>query len=201
MQEIERKFLVDITKLPGCLKPMKIAQGYLNTDPDRTVRIRIADTKGFITIKGKSSENGLSRYEWEREISLVSAMKLFELCTQKVEKIRYHMIHQQKLWEIDVFQGLNKGLVVAEIELQSEDESFEAPEWVTEEVTGNPKYYNSNLGTNPYQWWVHRPKITDPRKWLANVEESKKFQNWCKEKGYFPHTKYFEAWKAALESQ
>lgn len=154
MVEIERKFLIDTTKLPGCLTPIRIAQGYLNPDPDRTVRIRVAGDKGFITIKGKSSDNGLSRYEWEKEIDVNEALDLFDMCTAAIQKSRYHMIHQGKLWEIDVFHGLNEGLVVAEIELTSETESFSLPEWVTKEVTGDPDYYNSNLSINPYKLWI-----------------------------------------------
>jgi len=154
MVEIERKFLIDTTKLPGCLTPIRIAQGYLNQDPDRTVRIRVAGDKGFITIKGKSSDNGLSRYEWEKEIDVNEALDLFDMCTAAIQKSRYHMIHQGKLWEIDVFHGLNEGLVVAEIELTSETESFSLPEWVTKEVTGDPDYYNSNLSINPYKLWI-----------------------------------------------
>jgi adenylate cyclase len=145
MIEIERKFLVDTTKLPGCIIPTRIAQGYLNTDKDRTVRIRIAGDKGFITIKGKSSDNGYSRFEWENEIPVDHAEKLLALCTNILAKDRYHMIHQGKLWEIDVFDHELLGLVVAEIELTSEQEGFNMPPWVTKEVTGDPRYYNSNL--------------------------------------------------------
>lgn len=154
MIEIERKFLIDQSMLPGCLIPTRIAQGYLNQDPDRTVRIRIAGDKGFITIKGRSSTNGLSRYEWEQEIDLNHALDLFDLCTATLQKSRYHMYHQGRLWEIDVFHGLNEGLVVAEIELTSETESFNLPLWVTKEVTGDPDYYNSNLSINPYKLWI-----------------------------------------------
>jgi CYTH domain-containing protein len=153
MIEIERKFLIDATMLPGCLTPTRIAQGYLNQDPDKTVRIRIAGDKGFITIKGKSSDNGLSRYEWEKEIDLNDAKDLLGMCSNIIDKSRYHMIHQGKLWEIDVFHGLNEGLVVAEIELTSETELFNLPEWITQEVTGNPDYYNSNLAVCPFKWW------------------------------------------------
>jgi len=154
MIEIERKFLVDASKLPGCLIPIRIAQGYLNQDPDRTVRIRMAGDKGFLTIKGRSSDNGLSRYEWEKEIDSNDARDLLGMCSNVLDKSRYHMIHQGKLWEIDVFHGMNEGLVVAEIELTSETESFNLPEWITQEVTGDSDYYNSNLSINPYKLWI-----------------------------------------------
>lgn len=153
MIEIERKFLVDTTKLPGCLIPTRIAQGYLNQDPDRTVRVRLAGEQAFLTVKGKSTDNGLSRFEWEKTIDRVAAEGLMELCSDIIDKSRYHMMHQGKLWEIDVFHGNNEGLVVAEIELTSETESFNLPEWVTKEVTGDVRYYNSSLSVRPYTGW------------------------------------------------
>lgn len=143
--EIERKFLVDKTKLPGCLTPSRIIQGYLNADKERTVRIRLAGKQAFLTIKGKSSDNGLSRLEWEVPIDPNDAATLLGLCINIIAKDRYHMIHQGKLWEIDVFDHELFGLVVAEIELTSETEQFNLPPWVTKEVTGDPRYYNSNL--------------------------------------------------------
>lgn len=154
MIEIERKFLVDWGRMPHCMKPRPISQGYLSSDPNRTVRVRLFDGKAFLTIKGKSSDDGLSRYEWEQEIDPIEGQTLLGMCTQVLIKTRYHMIHQGKLWEIDVFHGRNEGLVVAEIELTSETESFNLPLWVTKEVTGNPDYYNSNLAINPYKWWL-----------------------------------------------
>lgn len=158
MNEIERKFLIDVPKFlevyrPIMLDSIEITQGYLNQDPNRTVRIRFGNYKAFITVKGKSSENGLSRFEWEKEIDVLDAKQMMIMCTGIISKTRYHVTHEGKLWEIDAFHGDNDGLVVAEVELTSEDEKIEIPAWVTKEVTGDPKYYNSNLSANPYKGW------------------------------------------------
>lgn len=154
MQEIERKFLVRPELLPGCLKPLPIAQGYLSSAPERTVRVRIAGEGAFITVKGISSEDGLSRFEWEQAISVEDAYCLLDLCEPgAIVKKRYYMLHQRQLWEIDAFEGENAGLWVAEIELSSTDEEVPLPPWVAEEVTGDPKYYNSNLAMHPYSEW------------------------------------------------
>jgi adenylate cyclase len=151
--EIERKFLVDTSRLPGCLKQTPIAQGYLSIDKDRTVRIRVANNKGYMTVKGPSSENGLTRFEWEHKIPAADAAAMMFLCEDAIVKTRSHMIVNGHLWEIDTFDGLNKGLVVAEIELTHEDEIFTIPDWVTKEVTGDVRYYNSSLLNNPYTRW------------------------------------------------
>lgn len=155
--EIERKFLVKEIP-PG--RPMRITQGYLSQDPERTVRVRVYTTGvrnriscSQITIKGKSTPDGLSRSEWEYKIPVDEGLEMLKLCTGVIDKTRYHLMHDEKLWEIDVFHGDNRGLVVAEVELSSEDESIILPAWITQEVTGDPKYYNSNLIQNPYKDW------------------------------------------------
>ncbi|MDR5591271.1 CYTH domain-containing protein [Christiangramia sp. SM2212] len=155
MQEIERKFLVksDNFKKLASEKTLFV-QAYLNTDPERTIRIRISGDKAFMTIKGKSSENGLSRFEWETEIDLDEAKELLNLCEPgKIEKFRYLVSAGNHTYEVDEFLEDNKGLVLAEIELENEDDEFEKPEWLGEEVTGNLDYYNSNLIAKPYKNW------------------------------------------------
>lgn len=153
MLEIERKFLVDVNKLPGCLQPVHIAQGYLCDDPKRTVRVRVADLKGYMTVKGLSSPNGLSRFEWEKEIPFNEAMMLLNMCDYRLHKDRYVMVVAGKTWEIDVFRDFHEGLVIAEIELNSEDEEFVRPDWLLAEVTGHKQYYNSHLIKCKKEWW------------------------------------------------
>lgn len=155
MEEIERKFLVkSIDFINNSSKHQRIVQGYLNSNPERTVRIRIKDKKGFITIKGKGNESGTTRFEWEKEIELVDAEALLQLCESGIiDKIRYEILVENHLFEVDVFSGENKGLVLAEIELTNENESFKKPNWLGEEVTGNKKYYNSYLSKNPFCQW------------------------------------------------
>ena len=146
MQEIERKFLVDPAAWEAVEKPqpVKIAQGYLLTDPEKTVRVRIKGSKGFLTIKGKT--RGITRSEFEYEIPLSDAEELLQNFTDKaLFKDRYEIPHDGKVWEVDVFHGKLDGLVLAEIELQSEDETFKKPDWATKEVSSDPTYYNSNL--------------------------------------------------------
>jgi len=155
MTEIERKFLVRSNdfKKEASRKTLFI-QAYLNTHPERTIRIRISDDKAFMTIKGKSSKNGLSRYEWEKEIPLNEAQELLELCEPgKIEKYRYYVNVGDHMYEVDEFLGDNQGLVLAEVELQDEEEDFEKPDWLDKEVTGNLDYYNSNLIAKPYKNW------------------------------------------------
>ncbi len=145
--EIERKFLVvsDAFK-PESRRHYNISQGFLNRDKHRTVRIRIKDDKGFITVKGISSADGLSRLEWEKEIILDEAKELLKLCEGHIiSKTRYEVKVGNKLYEVDEFHGKHKGLCIAEIELNHTDESFQKPEWIGEEVTGNKAYYNSQL--------------------------------------------------------
>ncbi|MCG9971091.1 CYTH domain-containing protein [Christiangramia crocea] len=155
MTEIERKFLVKSDEFKQQADKKKlIIQAYLNTHPERTIRIRINDDEAFITIKGKSSEDGLSRFEWEKEIPVKEARKLLQICEPgKIEKYRYHVDIGEHTYEIDEFLEENEGLVLAEIELEKEDEQFEKPEWLGEEVTGNLDYYNSKLIENPYKNW------------------------------------------------
>ena len=154
--EIERKFLVQNTDFKtACFDIKYMKQGYLNSDKLRTVRIRISNTQGFITIKGKSNENGTSRYEWEKEISISEAEDLMILCEPNlIEKKRYLIKAQQHIFEVDEFLGDNLGLIVAEIELNSENESFKKPAWLGEEVTGDSKYYNSSISKLPFKNWI-----------------------------------------------
>lgn len=155
MIEIERKFLVKskVFKKEASSEE-RISQGFLNTDPERTVRVRIKGNKGFLTIKGKSNTSGTSRFEWEKEIPFKEAEDLLLLCEKEsIEKIRFQVVSGAHTFEIDEFQGVNEGLIVAEIELQNENESFERPHWLGDEVTGEIKYYNSQLSKNPFKNW------------------------------------------------
>ena len=149
--EIERKFLVQGEYKPLAIAKHAIKQGYLSKDPERTVRIRIKDELAFITIKGKSSKSGMSRFEWEKEIPVAEAEELLKLCLPAViEKTRYIIPEYSGLiFEVDEFYGLHKGLVLAEIELPSESHTFVYPDWLGQEVTGLPQYYNSYLSSNP----------------------------------------------------
>lgn len=154
--EIERKFLVKSTAFKEqSYQKITIKQGFLNTDKNRTVRVRISDTKGFLTIKGKSNVTGTSRFEWEKEIPLNEAEQLLLLCEHSViDKIRYLIKNEHHVFEVDEFYGDNEGLIVAEIELQYEAEAFEKPLWLDKEVTGNVRYYNSNLSKYPFKSWI-----------------------------------------------
>jgi adenylate cyclase len=155
MQEIERKFLVrnNLFKFLAAAKK-NIAQGYLNTNPERTVRIRIANEKAFLTIKGIGNESGMTRFEWEKEIPLDEAKSLLLLCEKGViEKTRYEIPVGNHLYEVDEFYGENQGLIVAEIELTAENEAFEKPDWLGIEVTNNERYYNAYLSRNPFKDW------------------------------------------------
>ncbi|SFV60476.1 hypothetical protein MNB_SV-3-1008 [hydrothermal vent metagenome] len=151
--EIERKFLIDTDKLPPLTNGYTIKQGYIQTLEHTTVRVRIRNTQAFLTIKGKSV--GASRLEFEYSIPLQDAKDMLDaLCqTSVIEKTRYLVEHEEYVWEIDVFEGSNKGLVVAEVELDSEEEVFTLPSWVTKEVTDDIRYFNSNLVSNPYTKW------------------------------------------------
>lgn len=153
--EVERKFLVkneDFKRL--AIKSYKIAQGYLSSVPERTVRVRLTDEKGFLTIKGGSDSEGITRFEWEKEIESDEAKELLRLCEPGVIiKSRYLVSVGTHVFEVDVFEGENKGLIVAEIELNSEDELFEKPDWLGKEVTGEEKYYNASLSRYPYKDW------------------------------------------------
>lgn len=153
--EIERKFLVTSdTYKQVATSQSRIAQGFLNTDPSRTVRVRIMGEKGFLTVKGASNDSGTTRFEWEIEISVNEATNLIDLCESGIlEKTRYEVPSGKHIFEVDEFLGENKGLVVAEVELNHEDERFEKPDWLGEEVTGQKKYYNSQLSKNPFSSW------------------------------------------------
>lgn len=155
MNEIERKFLVTSTEFQSeSKKSNRIVQGYLNSNPERTVRIRIKGTQAFITIKGKGNESGTTRFEWEKEIKVTEAEQLLLLCEDGViDKVRYEIPFGKHLYEVDVFEGDNKGLIIAEIELEDENESFEKPNWLGAEVTGDDRYYNASLSTSSYKNW------------------------------------------------
>ena len=153
-KEIERKYLIDHKKWQEAEKPsgQLYRQGYLLTDPQKTIRVRITETCGFLTIKGLSV--GATRPEYEYEIPISDATELLDkFSISELSKIRYKILFQNKIWEVDEFLGDNSGLIVAEIELQSEDEHFERPAWIDKEVTGEEKYYNSNLTITPYKNW------------------------------------------------
>lgn len=153
--EIEKKFLVspdiDIDSLG---EAVEITQGYLSSVKERTVRVRIKGDKGFLTIKGISNTSGTTRYEFEKEISLKEAKELLTICEQPIlSKTRTDVKVGNHTFEVDRFLLQNEGLIVAEIELKSEDEEFEKPTWLGDEVTGDLKYYNSKLIKNPYKNW------------------------------------------------
>lgn len=155
LQEIERKFLVtsDVYKKEASGSE-RIVQGFLNKDPERTVRVRIKGNRGFLTVKGKSTDGGLSRFEWEREIPVEEAQALLELCEPGIiDKTRYVVKVDHHQYEVDEFYGENEGLIVAEIELDSPEERIERPSWLGEEVTGEGKFYNSQLSKFPYKNW------------------------------------------------
>ena len=150
-QEIERKFLVKGEYQSLATQSHRITQGYISSHPERNVRIRIKEDKGFLTIKGKGNESGTTRFEWEKEISLAEAKELMKLCEPGViDKTRFLIPIGAHIFEVDEFYGENDGLTMAEIELSSEDETFQKPEWLGDEVTGDIKYYNSQLMKNPF---------------------------------------------------
>lgn len=153
--EIERKFLVKGNFKGLAVNSYKIAQGFLSTVPERTVRVRIKNDKGFITVKGIGNESGTSRFEWEKEISLIDAENLLKICEPIIiEKIRYIIPEKNGLFfEVDKFLGENEGLLIAEIELPNEDFKFAKPNWLGDEVTGETKYYNSVIAKKPYKSW------------------------------------------------
>jgi len=152
--EIERKFLVRGEFKESATEESEILQGYLCSLPDRTVRVRVRGDRGYITIKGKTGKSGIDRYEWEKEIPVEDARELIRLCEPfPVKKTRYIVPHEGHLFEVDVFHGENKGLIVAEIELSSADEEFIRPPWLGEEVSGDKRYYNASLSAKPYKRW------------------------------------------------
>lgn len=155
MIEIERKFLVTSTDfISQAFAQNRIAQGYISKNPERTVRVRIKGEKGFLTIKGKGNESGMSRFEWEKEIPVQEAQQLMHLCEKgTIDKTRYEIHSGNHVIEVDVFYGENEGLIMAEIELSSESEAFLKPEWLGEEVTSDVRYYNGYLSEHPFKNW------------------------------------------------
>ena len=155
LQEIERKFKVKSnTYKTLATKIVRITQGYLNSVPERTVRVRVKGDEAFLTIKGGSNESGTTRFEWEKAIAVADAEQLLTLCEKGViDKTRYLVPCGELCFEVDEFYGDNEGLVMAEIELPDEKATFARPEWLGEEVTGDKRYYNSMLMKNPYKNW------------------------------------------------
>jgi len=153
-KEIERKFLVKGNFKDQAVKGTRIVQGYLSSVPERTVRVRIKGDKGYLTIKGIGNASGASRFEWEKEIPVNEAEELLKICEPGViDKTRYNVKVGNHTFEVDEFYGENEGLVIAELELSSEDEPFPKPQWLGKEVTGDTKYYNAMLMKNPFTKW------------------------------------------------
>ena len=156
MLEVERKFLVVGDFKSRATSSTHIAQGYIASGNGRTVRVRIRGDKGYLTIKGPSNMAGLARFEWEKEITLEEAKALMSICEPGiVEKTRWLVPagDGRHTWEVDVFEGENEGLIMAEIELESEDDTFEKPAFIGREVTGDRRYYNSHMRRYPYKLW------------------------------------------------
>ena len=152
-EEIERKFLVVGDGWRNTAEAEPLRQGFLSTEPERTVRVRLAGSRGSLTIKGKTI--GARRQEFEYEIPGADAQRMLDTLCQRplIEKVRYRLCVGRHIWEVDVFEGENAGLVIAEVELESEDEAFEKPDWAGEEVTDDPRYFNSNLVAKPFRTW------------------------------------------------
>jgi len=153
--EIEHKFLVKGDFKPFATQALRIRQGYLCADRIRTVRVRTKGDKGFITVKGRPKAGELGRFEWEKEISVEEALSLLNLADPgQIDKTRYIIPAEDgHIWEVDEFYGDNEGLIIAEVELGSEEERFELPEWVGEDVSSDHRYYNSHLCVHPYKTW------------------------------------------------
>jgi len=152
--EIERKFLINGDYKKHAVKSLTIKQGYISTVHGITVRVRLKDKKGYLTIKGSTGESGLSRYEWEKEIAYEEADELLRLCDSGIiDKTRYIIPAGNYTWEVDEFHGENEGLFIAEIELKSESDTFSVPDWLGQEVTGDLRYYNSYIAKNPFTRW------------------------------------------------
>ena len=154
--EIERKYLVNNDTFKRLShKAIRITQGYLNSDKARTVRVRMMGDQGFLTIKGLSDQAGLSRFEWEKEISMSEAQDLLKLCEPGViDKTRYLVEYQKQIFEVDEFYGENQGLIVAELELTTALQAVSKPDWLGDEVTGDKRYYNSTLMKTPFTQWA-----------------------------------------------
>ncbi|WP_336375865.1 CYTH domain-containing protein [Altibacter sp. HG106] len=155
MQEIERKYLVNSNSYRSEARcRYQIVQGYLNTHPERSVRVRVKDQKGYITVKGKSNEAGTLRLEWEYPIPAEEAEALLALCEPgQIDKIRYEIAYEGLIFEVDEFFGENEGLVLAEVELTQEDQPVAKPTWLGKEVTGEVRYYNAYLLKHPFNTW------------------------------------------------
>jgi CYTH domain-containing protein len=152
--EIERKFLVTGPYRDLATHTERIVQGYLSSVPERSVRVRIAGEHAYLTVKGRGSASGVSRFEWEREIPVADAEALLALCEPGViDKVRHTVPDGGHTFEVDEFHGSNEGLVIAELELQAEDEVFSRPAWLGDEVTGDFRYYNASLARRPYSTW------------------------------------------------
>lgn len=152
--EIERKFLVRATFKEFAQRSVYIVQSYLSINPKCSIRVRICEDKAYLTIKGESSKSGLSRYEWEKELDLNEARELMNLSEfEPIEKRRYYIPQGKHCYEVDEFTAKNQGLIIAEVELDAEDEEVEKPKWLGREVTGNPAYYNVHLQLKPYSEW------------------------------------------------
>ena len=160
-KEIERKFLVNDDTFKTLANGTRYRQGYLNSAKERVVRVRTIDGKGFLTIKGITT--GATRVEYEYEIPVDEAEAMLDALCEKplIEKNRYKIQSGDLTWEIDEFFGDNQGLILAEVELASEDQRYEKPDWIGEEVTGDPKYFNANLIEHPYKNWHH--SLSAPR--------------------------------------
>lgn len=151
-KEIERKFLVKNSDYQQLANGTLYKQGYLNSQKERVVRVRTIDDKGYLTIKGQTT--GITRLEFEYDVPQKDALKMLSLCEQPIiEKHRYKVNYKGFIWEIDEFHGVNEGLIVAEIELPKENTKFEKPTWIGAEVSGDPRYFNSNLISHPYKEW------------------------------------------------
>jgi len=153
--EIERKFLVrnDAWK-DRAGEGLPCRQGYLLSDGERTLRVRIIGSRAYLTVKGPTE--GCTRMEFEYEIPADDAEILLSLCASEIEKVRYHIQDNGNRWDLDVFGGANRGLILAEIELRSEEQPFSLPDWIGEEVTGDPRYHNACLARNPFSGWEQR---------------------------------------------
>lgn len=151
--EIERKFLLKSDAWRDRAQGVTYRQGYLSTVPERTVRVRIAGDEAFLTVKGRNVKN--TRLEFEYAIPMADAEAMLKLCDGPlVEKTRYDISHAGKTWQVDEYFGENQGLILAEVELSSESEQPDIPDWIGEEVSGDARYYNSNLAKNPFSSWV-----------------------------------------------
>lgn len=155
MTETERKFLVLTNDfITEAYSEKRITQGYLSSHPERTVRVRVKGDKGYLTIKGKSNASGTTRMEWETEIPVAEAQQLLALCEKgTIDKTRYEVKAGNHVIEVDIFHGENEGLIMAEIELEDENEAFVKPGWLGQEVTGDERFYNAYLSHNPYTSW------------------------------------------------